>query len=166
MTLPSDNDRVTASIRANIVFEKMIVSALTISAPAGFAHFAMGFGERILAGTPPLGAAGTALFNAIGYAFLFFLAGFAASAAVGIPLFRALEKARVRKTWPYALAAFALSFVILAAIGFAPSFEAPARALYLLPGVAAAILFGRKMRPFWLAAERADEAAPVVMRLH
>lgn len=161
-----DNDAVIASIRANVVFEKMIVSALTVAGPAGLAHFAIGIGGRILAGALSIGAAGTALFNAIGYAFLFFLAGFTASAAAGIPLYRALEKAKIRKVWPYALAAFALGFLILAAIGLAPSFEAPARALYLLPGVAAAILFGRKMRPFWLAAERADEAAPAAFRLH
>lgn len=166
MEHPSDNDNVIASIRANIVFEKMIVSALTIAGAAGLAHFAIGLSARIIGGALSIGAAGGALFDAIGYAFLFFLAGFAASAAIGIPLFRALEKAKIRKSWPYGLAAFALSFVVLAVIGLPPSFDAPARALYLLPGVAAALLFARKMRPFWLAAEHADEAAPIVIQLH
>lgn len=165
MAHPPDNDAVVASIRANIVFEKMIVSALTVAGPAGVAHFMIGLGGRIAAGAFSIGGAGTELFNAIGYAFLFFLAGFAASAAVGIPLYRALERAKIRKMWPYALAAFALSFLILAAIGLAPSFETPARALYLVPGVAAAFLFGRKMRPFWLAAERAEAPPPAVLKL-
>ncbi|MFZ5616740.1 MAG: hypothetical protein ACOZAA_05400 [Pseudomonadota bacterium] len=166
MAHPPDNDAVVASIRANIVFEKMIVSALTVAGPAGVAHFMIGLGGRIAAGAFSIVGAGTELFNAIGYAFLFFLAGFAASAAVGIPLYRALERAKIRKMWPYALAAFALSFLILAAIGLAPSFETPARALYLVPGVAAAFLFGRKMRPFWLAAERAETPPPAVLKLH
>jgi hypothetical protein len=161
----TDDDRVIASIRANIVFEKMIVSALAVAGVAGAAHFAIGVGARAFGGALSLGAAGNAAFGAVSYACLFFLAGFATAAAVGIPLFKFLEQAKLRKAWPYALAAFSVSFLILAAIGLAPSFEAPARALYLAPGVAAAVDFGRKMRPFWRAAERA-ESSPAIVRLH
>lgn len=164
MTGPSDL-RVIASIRANIVFEKLIVSVLTIACIAGVGHFLIGLFWRASSTSLNFGAAGAALVEAVSYAFIFFLAGFAASLAIGIPLFRALEKAKLRKVWPYALAAFAVSLIIVAAAGIAPAFEAPARALHLVPGVAAALLFGRKMRPFWIAADRADAAAPVMTRL-
>lgn len=164
------DDRVVASIRANIVFEKMIVSALAVAGVAGAAHLLIGVGARAFGGTLSLAAAFNAAFGAVSYACLFFLAGFATAAAVGIPLFKFLEQAKLRKAWPYALAAFMVSFLILAAIGLAPSFEAPARALYLAPGVAAAVDFSRKMRPFWRAADEADERAgaarPTVSRLH
>lgn len=163
MTGPSDL-RVIASIRANIVFEKLIVSVLTIACITGVAHFLIGLFWRASSVGLTFGAAAAAMVEAVGYAFIFFLAGFAASLAIGIPLFRALEKAKIRKIWPYALAAFAVSLVIAAAAGLAPSFEAPARALHLLPGIAAALLFGRKMRPFWIAADRAD--APIFTRLN
>lgn len=166
MSLQTDNDRLIASIRADIVFERMIVSVLTIAVLAGVARLIIGVIWRASSAGLTLGAAGTAVFEAVGYAFLFFLAGFAAALAIGIPLFRALEKVKIRKTWPFALAAFAISLAILAAAGLAPSIEAPARALHLVPGVAAALLFGRRMRPFWIAADRSDAAAPVVTRLH
>jgi hypothetical protein len=166
MTLQTDNDRVIASIRANIVFEKLIVSVLTIACITGVAHFLIGLFWRAASVSLTFGGAGAALVEAVSYAFIFFLAGFAASLAIGIPLFRALEKAKIRKIWPYALAGFIVSLVIVAAAGVAPTFEAPARALHLLPGIAAALLFGRKMRPFWIAADRADAAAPIFTRLN
>lgn len=148
-----------AEVRANIVFEKMIVSVLTVAAIAGAAHFLLDVAARLIGGALSLAGVGGALFGAISFVFLFFLAGFAAALAIGIPLFKSLERAKIRKVWPYALAAFAVSLGVLAAAGLAPSFEAPARALYLAPGLAAAHLFARKMRPFWRAADRADEAA-------
>ena len=164
MTLQTENDRVIASIRANIVFEKLIVSVLTVSGVAGMAHLFIGLVWR--AAAISVGGAIAALVAAVSFAFLFFLAGFAASLAIGIPLFRALEKAKIRRVTPYVLAAVAVSLIILIAAGSAPSFEEPARGLYLVPGVAAALLFGRKMRPFWNAADRADATAPAFTRLH
>ncbi|OFW99909.1 MAG: hypothetical protein A3E78_04840 [Alphaproteobacteria bacterium RIFCSPHIGHO2_12_FULL_63_12] len=166
MTLQTDNDRVIASIRANIVFEKLIVSVLTVAGAASMAYLLIGLGWRALAGGLSASAAATTVIDAVRFACVFFLAGFVASLAIGIPLFRWLERAKIRRVAPYALAAFAVSFAFLAAAGSAPSFEAPARALYLVPGIAAALLFGRKMRPFWLAADRADAAAPGVTRIH
>ena len=148
-----------AEVRANIVFEKMIVSVLTVAVIAGAAHFLLGVVARLIGGALSLAGVGGAAFAAISYVFLFFLAGFAAALAIGIPLFKALERARIREIWPYALAAVAISLGVLAAAGLSPSFEAPARALYLAPGLAAALLFARKMQPFWRAADRADEAA-------
>lgn len=157
---PQDHgDPVIAEVRANIVFEKMIVSVLTVAAVAGAAHFLLGVATRLAGGAFSIAGVGGALFGAISFVFLFFLAGFAAALAIGIPLFKSLEGAKIRAAWPYALAAFVVSLGVLAAAGLAPSFDAPARALYFAPGLAAALLFARKMRPFWRAADRADEAS-------
>jgi hypothetical protein len=166
MTLQTDNDRVIASIRTNIVFEKMIASVVTAAALSGLAHFVIALGARIAAGALSIGGIGNALYAALSFVMLFFLGGFAVSLAIGIPLFRALERAKCRAAWPYCLAALAASFVVLAASGLTPSVEAPARALFLLPGFGAALLFTRKMRPFWAAAARADDPAPPVIRLN
>lgn len=160
-------DPVVASIKANIVFEKMIVSVLTVTGLAGAVHALIGVGAAIFGSTIDAGAIGAALFGAATFALLFFFAAFGAAVAVGVPLYLRLEKAGLRKAWPYALAAAAFGLALLAALGAAPGFEAPWRALYLVPGVAAAILFARKMRPFWQAAERAETASPpAVVRLH
>lgn len=159
------DDRVIASIRANIVFEKMIVSVLAVAGVAGVAHLAISVGVLVARGAMALGAGASAVIGAAAFAFYFFLAGFAASLAIGIPLFMALEKQKLRKVWPYVLAALVITIVILGAAGAAPSFEAPWRALFCVPSVAAAMLFGRKMRPLWRAAERA-ESSPAIVRLH
>lgn len=158
MSVPAPpDDPVVASIKANIVFEKMIASALTATALAAAIRFAMGLGGDI----------GAALLGAATFALLFFFAAFGASVAVGVPLYLQLERMKLRAAWPYALAAALVSIAILAAVGAAPAFEAPWRALYVAPGVIAALLFARKMRPFWRAAERAEAAArPAVLRLH
>lgn len=166
MTGPS-NPRVASQIRANIAFEKMIASVLIVAGLSGAGHALLGIGERLSAGVLSPAGVGSAAFNAISFVFLFFLAGFAASVAVGIPLFLLTERAKVRKTWPFVLAALFVSFVFALAVGLAPSVEAPGRSLYLVPGLAAAIIFGRKMQPFWLAADRADAAvAANVFRLN
>ncbi len=166
MTLQTDNDRVIASIRINMVFEKLIVSVLAVAGVAGIAHLLAGVVSRAIAGFFSLEGLVNAALAAVGFSFFIFVAGFAASLSVGIPMFRALEKAKFRKAWPYIIAAAAFSLIVLAAVGAAPSFEAPWRIIYLVPGVAAALLFGRKMRPFWLAADRSDAAAPVITRHH
>ena len=158
MSVPAPpEDPVVASIKANIVFEKMIASVLTATALAAVIRFAIGIGDGI----------GSAALGAATFALLFFFAAFGASVAVGVPLYLQLEKMKLRAAWPYALAAALVSLLILAAVGAAPAFEAPWRALYVAPGVIAALLFARKMRPFWRAAERADAPPPpTVLRLH
>lgn len=166
MAPPPASDAVIAEIRTNIVFEKLIVSVLTVAGIAGAAHFIFGVLWRASAiGLSPGGGA-AAMIAALSYAAFFFIAGFAVSLTVGIPLFRALEKAKIRKAWPYVAAASAASFLISALAGEAPSVEEPGRLLNLIPGVAAAVLFARKMRPFWSAADRSDEAPPGNSRLN
>jgi hypothetical protein len=151
-----DRDRVVAFIRTNIVFETMIVSILTIAWLAFAAHLLIGLGRLAVEGALSAAAVGRALFEAVIFSVLFFLSGFAAAVAVGIPLYRWLDRLKVRKTWPYSLAALVVGAAILSAVGAAPTPGAPANLLYLAPGLAASILFGRKMRPFWRSAERSD----------
>ncbi len=164
MTTPAPpDDPVVAAIRTNIVFEKMIVSVLTVAVLAGAAHLAI----SIAAGGFGAGAIGASFLRAATFTLLFFFTAFAAAVAVGVPLFHELEKRKLRMAWPYAVAAALVGLLVLSAAGVAPGFEAPFRALYLVPGVAAALLFARKMQPFWEAARRAEETVvPTVFRLH
>lgn len=155
----SEAERIAQSIRANIVFEHLIGATLKVAALSGAAHFVLSLVARAAgAGISPGGVV-TALMGAFSFSAMFFLAGFAASAAIGIPLHLALERANIRMIWPFALAALAVGLGVTSAIGIAPGFAAPWNALYLLPGLAVALLFGRKMRRLWRAAERADVAA-------
>ncbi len=168
MTVPaSPDDPVIATVRANIVFEKMIVSVLTAAGLAGLAHVLIGVGAALFAGQLDLGSIGAPILGAATFTLLFFFSAFGGAVALGVPLFLRLEKLKIRKAWPYAIAAAAAGFLVLAAFGAAPAFEAPWRLLYVIPGVAAAILFARKMEPLWRAAERADAARDIaVVRLH
>ena len=162
-----DEAGVIAEIRTNVVFEKMIASVLTVAGFSAAAHFLIALALRLSANALSLAGLGSLVMNAILFAAFFFLAGFAASVAIGIPLFKALEKAKLRKSWPYGLAALVVSFLILAAAGAPPSVEAPQRALFLLPGLVAAILFARRMKPFWNAASRREEEPQsAIIRLH
>jgi asparagine N-glycosylation enzyme membrane subunit Stt3 len=164
MTTPAPpDDPVISAIRTNIVFEKMVVSVLTVAGAAGAVHWAISFA----AGGFGAGALGSSFISAATFTLLFFFTAFAAAVVVAVPLFLQLEKRRLRFAWPYAVAAALVGLLVLSAAGAAPSFEAPWRALHLVPGVAAAILFARKMRPFWEAARRAEETvAPTIFRLH
>lgn len=160
-------DAMVAEIRANIVFEKLLLAVLSVAAATGAAHFAFGLIWRASAVGVSFSGFIAALIGALTYAGFFFIAGFGISVALGVPLFRALEKAKYRKAWPYIAASFVAGFVLLAFAGKAPSVEAPARIIHLLPGVAVAALFARNMRPLWRAADRADEnPAPNVFRLN
>lgn len=165
MTVPSGPDGLIAEIRANVVFETMIVSVLTVSALSLAAAFVIGLVWRALGAPLSINAVFSALMAAVAYAFIFFLAGFAFSLAVGFPLYRRLEKAKIRQSWPFILAAFIGGFLFLALVDAAPAIESPERLINLAPGVATAWLFGRRMRPIWRAATR-DSTAPTIVRLH
>jgi hypothetical protein len=157
----SEEERFARSIRANVVFEKLIVSVLTVALVSGLAHLLISLGVRLAGAGLSLAGVVDALFAAFSFSVMFFLAGFAASAAIGIPLHFALERAKIRKIWPFALAFFAVGLAILSPVGLAPGFAAPWNALLLVPGLAVALLFGRKMQGVWRAAERAEEVPPV-----
>lgn len=151
-------------LRANIVFETMLASVLYVTAAGGAAFFAGGVIWRISASAFSVGGLFIAIFDAVAFAFTFFLSGFAFSLAIGIPLFRWSEKVKLRAAWPYFAASFGASFVLLALLGRTPSVEAPLNALYLLAPIAATVLFARKMKPIWRAAERSETTN--IIQLH
>lgn len=164
--LATRNDKIIADIRSNAAFETMLDSIVTATALSAAAHLLIGLGWRGAGGLLTASGVLSAFLEAATFAVIFFLAGFAFSIVVGVPLYRALERAKLRRAAPYAGAAFAMGFIFLVLLGRAPTFDAPANALYLIPGVAAALLFARKMAPHWRAAARMEEVQPEIFRLH
>lgn len=156
-------DPLSTQIRANIAFEHMVVAVLIAAAASGGAVFVLAGGEAIVSGRQIVPALFGAFYNAMQFAFVAFLIGFFSAVAVGLPLFLALEKIRLRKVWPYVAAGAAIELVaagfVLKRIPFAGDFLSFENAPLLLPGVLAAAIFGRRMRPLWKAAER--EGAPL-----
>ena len=123
--------------------------------------------------TSGIGAA--SVFGAFGstltYAFVVFLTGFLAAVMVGAPLFQVLEKRKIRKAWPYFVAAGFVEIIFcLLVLGAIPDFlRAPVALSVSLaaPGFIVAALFARRMRPLWRQAEAAETPqAPTVVRLH
>lgn len=98
-------------------------------------------------------------------AFAVFLGGFAGTVVVMMPLFRALEQAKIRSPFPYAAAALALNAVTYCALtGGAPDFSTFDSILCVAPGGIAAFFFSRDMAVRW---RREAPAAPTnVIRLH
>lgn len=160
-------EQVFSQVRANIAFEHMLVAALTASVACGALKLFAGLVSYALHGWS-LGGLFSAAYGAFAFACMSFLVGFFAAVVAGLPLFLALERAKLRKTWPYVVAAFFIECVTaLIAAGGALTFDdllANGRWMIFLPGVAAAVLFGRRMRPLWRAAERA-ETAPALYSL-
>lgn len=151
-------DPIFAQIRANIAFEHMLMAVLIAAAASGAAVFLLAGGEAIVSSRQIVPALFGAFYSAMVFSFVAFLIGFFASVAVGLPLFLALEKIKLRKVWPYIAAGAAIE---LAAAGFVlkrmplvDDFLSLEHAPLLLPGVLAAAIFGRRMRPLWKAAER------------
>ena len=161
-------EAVYAQIRAHIAFEHMLVAVLIASAVCGALKLAIGLAALALHGLSFDGAL-SAVYGGVAFACISFLVGFFAAVAIGLPLFLALERAKLRKTWPYVVAGFFIeSFVAVALAGGTLTFSdlgADGWWLVFLPGVLAAILFGRRMRPVWRAAEKA-ESAPPLYRIH
>ena len=112
---------------------------------------------------------GGALYGAMRFSFISFLAGFFAVVCVGLPLHVTLEKMKLRKVWPYVVAGLAIELVaasfVLRRMPLATDFTTPENFPLLLPGLVAALVFGRRMGPHWRAAERAEQA-PAPFRLH
>lgn len=163
---PSDPERVYAEVRLNVAFENMVAAVLIGAAVSGAVLF-VGNNLMLLAkGAWSFGALVSAAMGAFYFLFLAFLIGFLAAVVVATPLFVALERAKLRKTWPYVLAAIAVQYVALGVMtGGIPTFERPASLVFFAPGVLTAVLFGRRMRGAWRAAERA-ESQPVIYRVH
>jgi hypothetical protein len=164
-----NTDPAISEIRANIAFEHMLVAMLTAAAASGGASLFLDLGSALFGGRFGFGPLFSSLWHAISFACIAFLVGFLAIVVAGLPLFLALERIKLRKVWPYVVAAIVIELIVAGVFaGGVPmlaDFARGGRWLFFLPGVLAAILFGRSIKPLWRAAERA-ETAPAVYRIH
>ncbi|MBB5519067.1 hypothetical protein [Amphiplicatus metriothermophilus] len=153
------NDEVWRRVRAHVAFEHMIAAVLMGAALSGAALLALSNFFLLAKGAWSVGSFGGTVFGALRLAMLVFLIGFGAAVAVGVPLFQFLERIRMRRAWPYALAALAVQYGALWIVtGRQPLGEPPATFLFFAPGLLIAWLFARRIRPVWRAAERAESA--------
>lgn len=154
-----------AQIRANIAFEHMVAAVLIAAALSGGVVFLLSLAEAIVSERLGYSALFDAFFAAIQFSFFAFLIGFFSVVAVGLPLFLALEKIKLRKVWPYVAAGAAIEIVaagfVIRRIPLAVDFVSFENAPLLLPGLLAALLFGRRMKPLWREAERENESMSV-----
>jgi hypothetical protein len=167
--LPSEKDiaALLGQIRANVAFEHMLVAVLATAAASAAVAFVLKFAMHVIAGAIGPGALLIDFLGAMTIGFSVFLIGFFSSIVFGAPLFATLEKRKLRRAWPYVAAAIGIEFAALWLIfgRFPLDAPSPSRYLLFLPGLLAAILFVRSMRPVWAAAERSEQA-PSVIRLH
>ncbi|MEZ5895466.1 MAG: hypothetical protein R3C51_03615 [Parvularculaceae bacterium] len=145
------DDRLIAQVRLNIAFEQLIVAALSSAAVSVACIVLFRIGALIWSGVWTVRATFMALYYGISFGAIFFLLAFAAAALVGAPLFRALEKAKYRKLWPYYFAAVLAGFFCTSALGSPVSVERPANIFLMVPGLLMVAIFGRLIRPFWSA---------------
>lgn len=169
--LTEANEALAEQIRANTAFEHIAVAVLAGAGVCGAAVFVLQLGLSISNGVSITTAALSAIFAALVFALLFFLIGFAAGAIIVTPLFRLLENAKRRSGWPYAAAALGVAGASLIIAGALPGVEAPSvPSIVSVVGasIATAVIFARRMKPFWIAAaaeEAQAAAAPVTFRL-
>lgn len=156
----ADQSEPLAQIRANIAFEHLVVSTL-IGAGAGaglvFLHKVL---VAVWFGGFSIGLVLLAALEAVLTSFLIFLTGFLSGALLIYPLFRWLEKKKRRSAWHYLAAAFAISLLIFAFLEKGPMYmqQSYLEALVSIffPAMIIALVFVRRMQPFWRTAERAE----------
>lgn len=157
----NENDEVWRRIRAHVAFEHMIAAVLMGALLSAAALFLLNNFFLLAEGAWNVGAFGGTVFSALRLAMLVFLIGFGAAVAVGVPLFQFLERIRMRRAWPYALAALAVEYAAFwVVVGRHPFGEPPATFLFFAPGLLIAWLFVRRIRPVWRAAEHVETASP------
>lgn len=152
-------------VRANIAFEHMLYAAIIGGGVSAAAALSLRVGALVVAGASDAISYFEAVVGSIFFGVVVFLIAFASAVAVFTPIYVLIEKSRMRKIWPFHIAAFAVQYVVLAALGEAPSFDSPARFLYLLPGALIVFLFGRRILPLWRAADLAAAQAGPSLRL-
>jgi hypothetical protein len=166
---PVDPAQVFAQVRANIAFEHMVMAMLIAAAVSGGALLVLNAVFLIAKGAASAAGFLSIAVDAVYFAFLTFLIGFLASVVIGLPLFLVLEKAKLRKAWPYLIATLVVQYAAYSiGRGQFLTFDdmaLPAGAVLFLPGLVAALLFGARMRPVWLAAERAEKT-PALYEAH
>jgi hypothetical protein len=164
---PAANE-IYAQIRANVAFEHMVAAVLAGAALAGAGLLLVNGASLLAKGAFGPAAALDITVGALTAAFLTFLIGFFAAVLIGLPLFLALERAKLRSLWPYLLAALIVNYAALALLTGEPDLvRAPAGAIALLPGLVIALIFGARIRPLWRAAAREEaEREANIVRLH
>lgn len=149
-------------IRANVAFEQIVVSVLAGAGICSLVFLALRVATLFIGGSFSMSTLLSAVFAAIVFAFLFFLIGFAAGAAIVTPLFRMLENSRRRSGWPYGAAAIAVAVLSLIIAGALPAAQAPGvTAIISVIGatIVTSIIFARLMAPHWAAAEAEERRA-------
>lgn len=155
-----------AQIRANIAFEHMVVAVLIAAATCGAVVFVLSLGETFLSARWAWSALFGAAYSAVVFSFVSFLIGFFSAVVVGLPLYIGLERLKIRRVWPYVGAGVIIELVaagfVLKRLPLASDFLSLQNAPLLLPGVIAALVFGRRIKALWRAAEReAAQARPL-----
>lgn len=158
-----DRSEVLKQIRINVAFEQMILAVLTGAVIGGGLIFVLGFAGAIVGGGLSPSQLLAVTLKAITISFLIFLTGFFSSAAVMTPLFWAMEKAKRRNVWPYLAASLVVAILaFLLATGETP-FTAKntpeALSATIVPAIVIALIFGRRMEPYWRASAQAEAAA-------
>lgn len=165
-----DPGEIVEQIRANWAFEHLIVAVLTGAGVGGALTFVWNLIAAVMSGVAIAATLLSALTTGVLVAFLIFLIGFLSGVLVIAPLFRAMEKMKRRGAWPYVAASLIIAAVALALgsslrgpPGVGPDVAAPV----MIASLVIAVLFARRMRPLWKAAEQAEagEAAQAPKRL-
>lgn len=152
------DDEASAEARADLVYQEMIFSVVIAALLAGVGALIAHAGPMAARGAASIPGVAEALVAALGYALMVFLAGFAISAALAMPLYRQLERMKARALWPFPALALLAALLILAAAGAGPSGAEPWRLIHLAPGAVASVLFVRKLRAIWSAADALEAA--------
>ncbi len=167
----TEDQTLIEQVANNIAFEQMIVAVLTGAFAGGAMIFSLNMIQLILNDFSVV-AVVSILLETVFVAIVIFLTGFFASVALGAPLYSALEKRKRRNLWPYLVASLAVALIVFSfTIGGLPA-AADMRLETLLaifaPAIIIAVTFSRLMKPHWIAARKAEEAAaePVFFRLH
>lgn len=167
-TQESVQQRFERELNARAAFEAMLTATLTVAIAAMPIQFVIGVIAALFDGAALTRLPAIAI-GALSLGFAIFLGGFVAALAIGVPLFMALERMKLRRRIHYVLGGvLANAIVYLVLAGEPPSLRSPVEFLYLLPGAAIALLFVRKVGPLWRMAQAAPPASGggTVVRLH
>ena len=159
-------------VRMNVVFEQAILAGLAGAAVGGALRTLLETGVAISQSTPLFGIIVGFFLTLLQSSFLIFLGAFISAVAVVTPLFVALERMKLRQTWPFFVAAFAVVSLYLglskSRIDFFFALEWRDVVTVIAPAILITWLFTQRLRPLWRAAATREERAPAsnVHRLH
>jgi len=167
----SEEYKFVAAVRYNTVFEQAVISVLIGAGLGGAAIFAVSVAGAVMDGMLSLMQLVSITISSVFVSFLIFLVGFLSSIVVIAPLSTALEKTKLRSVWPYLAAALAIALIALTFLnGGLPiisDIDIDVIVSVIAPAIVIALIFGRRMQPYWRAAARADLGeVKIVRRLH